>query len=122
MQGQLIEYSKIRKSVWDGPFGLGVGQISTTSTYNFPSNGPYAIAINNGTTAIQVNMYDPTAGGSQVSPNVMWCHELINLGTSTGTMTVKGKAGGTIGSVPAGKRAELVWCPNLSEWGCFVSA
>jgi hypothetical protein len=124
MQGQLIEQTRVRKSMWDGAFGLGYALVNTTVNFNFPANGPYAIAISNGTTPLNVTMYDPTVPANQMAPGVMWCHELINLGTGAGAITVKGKGGGTIGTLNAGKRAELIWVPvqTVNEWVCFLSA
>jgi len=122
MQGQMFDLSRFRRCVWDGPFGLSFGFMNTTTSFNFPSvSPPYAIAVSNGVTPLNVTMYVPVP-----ATGIMWCHELINLGTGAGTITIKGSSSGnpTVGSVAAGKRAEIVWNPTAAtpDWVVFLSA
>ena len=122
MQGQMFDQTRFRRCVWDGAFGLSYGFFNTTANFQFPGvSPPYAIAISNGITPINVTMYTPSP-----AVGVMWCHELINLGTGAGTITVKGASAGnpTIGTVAAGKRAEIVWNPTAAtpDWVVFLSA
>lgn len=122
MQGELIESCRIRRSSWEGPFAMSYTLQATTTAVVLASGAqlPYALVYNPGTTAINLTMYSPTPA------NLMWCHEIINLGTSTGAITVKGASAGnpTIGTIPAGKRGEVVWNPFASpqDWTVYLSA
>jgi hypothetical protein len=124
MQGQIFDQCKIRRSMWDGPMGLSYGMLNVSGAYSLPNGAPYLIALNNGATAINVTMYNPTLAGSPTAPNIMWCHELWNQGNTTGTITIKGVGGGTVGTLAPGKRAEVVWNAGGAspEWVVFVSA
>ena len=120
MQAQMFDNCRVRRSMWDGAFGLSYSLTNTTTAFTVGANPPYAIAVNPGSTAINVTMYTPSP-----SPNpIMWCHEVINLGNTTGVITLKGTQGTTIGTVPVGKRAEVVFAPMLSpqDWVVFPSA
>lgn len=122
MQGEVIDSSVIRRSRWDGPFAMSYMLQNTTSAQVLSSTQtlPYALVYNSGTTPINVTMYTP-------SPTTqMWCHEIINLGTGAGAITVKGASAGnpTVGTIPAGKRGEIVWNPFASpqDWTVYLSA
>jgi hypothetical protein len=123
MQGEIIESSRIRRSMWDGPFAMSYQLQNTTSPVVLGAGAqlPYALVYNPGTTPITVTMYTPNPS------NIMWCHEIINLGTGAGTITVKGASAGNPSlspTVAAGKRAEVVWNPFAAtpDWTVYVSA
>jgi hypothetical protein len=117
MQGELIESSRLRRSSWDGPFGMTYSNQTITGAYTVPSTAPYMIVLS-AAGAQNATMYTPPV------TNVMWCHELWASGA--GTITIKGASAGnpTIGTVAAGKRAEIVWNPMASpqDWVTFLSA
>lgn len=122
MQGEIIESARVRRSLWDGPFAMSY-QLQNTTTAVVLSAGmqyPYALVYNPGTTPINVTMYTPNPA------TVMWCHEIINLGTGAGAITVKGASSGnpTVGTIAAGKRGEVVWNPFASpqDWTVYLSA
>lgn len=126
MQGEILDGCRIRKSMWDGPFAMSYAVTNTTTNYQVPpgtaSGGPpYAIVINNGTTPINVTMYTPVP-----ATGIMWCHEIISMATGAGAITIKGASSGnpTIGTLPVGKRAEVVWNPFQAtpDWNVFLSA
>lgn len=121
MQGEIIEASRIRRSMWDGPFAMSYAMYNTTTNFVWPANPPYALVINNGTTPINVTMYTPSP-----AIGIMWCHELISMATGAGAITIKGASAGnpTIGTLPVGKRAEIVWNPLQAtpDWNVFLSA
>src|SRR6516162_4024788 len=97
MQGQVFDLSRFRRCVWDGPFGLSFGFMNTTTSFNFPATSPpYAIAVSNGTTPLNVTMYVPTP-----AVGIMWCHELINLGTGAGTLPSRDLAAAILQSGPS---------------------
>ena len=116
MQSEIVDSSRLRKSSWDGPFGMSYQQSTITGAFTVPPvNAPYMIALS-AASAQNVTMYTP-----QVT-NVMWCHEIWSQGA--GTLTVKGTQGTTVGTIASGKRAEVVWNPMASpqDWVCFLSA
>jgi hypothetical protein len=125
MQGQMIESARIRKSLWDGPFAMTNENLTITGAYQVPGGAggqshPYMIMLNPGASTFNVTMYLPSPA------NVMWCHEIWNTVGATGILTLKGANTGnpTIGSVGAGKRAEVVWnyYAATPEWAAFLSA
>ena len=124
MQGEMIESSRIRKSLWDGPFAMSSQYSSIGATYTIPggagvlnSSPAYCIVLNP-SAASTVTMYLPNPA------TVMWCHEIVNV--SANAITLKGGNTGnpTIGTIAAGKRGEVLW--NLyaatPEWVCLLSA
>lgn len=125
MQGEVVEASRIRKCLWDGPFAMTSQNLTITANYTVPGGGlaqtpPYMIMLNPSVTTYNVQMYLPNPS------TVMWCHEIWNTAAATGVLTLKGANTGnpTIGSVAAGKRAEVVWNIYASpqEWAAFLSA
>lgn len=122
MQGEILDSCRIRRSSWEGPFAMSCTMQNTTvSQVLSPGiNYPYALVYNPGTTPINVTMYTPNPA------NLMWCHELINMGTGAGAITVKGASTGnpTLNTIPAGKRGEIVWNPFQAtpDWNVFLSA
>lgn len=125
MQGQMIEASRIRKCLWDGPFAMTNENLTITGAYQVPGaspgqSPPYMLMLNPGTSTFNVTMYMPSPA------NVMWCHEIWNTAAATGVLTLKGANTGnpTIGSVAVGKRAEVVWnyYAATPEWAAFLSA
>ena len=123
MQGELIESCRVRKSLWDGPFAMTSQNLAISGAYTLPGSGlnqspPYMIVLNPGASTYNVTMYTPNPA------TVMWCHEIWNSSTGAGSLTIKGIAGATIGTVAPGKRAEVVWNIYASpqEWVAFLSA
>jgi len=125
MQGELIESSRIRKCLWDGPFAMTTQNLTIVANYQVPGGAlnqspPYMIMLNPGASTFNVTMYLPNPA------NVMWCHEIWNTIGATGVLTLKGANTGnpTIGSVAANKRAEVVWnfYAATPEWVAFLSA
>ena len=125
MQGEVIDSSRIRKCLWDGPFAMTSQNLAISGAFQVPGGGvnqspPYMIMLNPGVTTQNVTMYAPNPS------TVMWCHEIWNTATATGVLTLKGASAGnpTIGTVAAGKRAEVVWNLYASpqEWAAFLSA
>jgi hypothetical protein len=125
MQGELIESSRIRKCLWDGPFAMTNQNLSISGAYVVPGGAinqapPYMILLNPGVGTFNVTMYLP------LPATVMWCHEIWNTAAATGVLTLKGANTGnpTIGSVAFGKRAEVVWnyYAATPEWAAFLSA
>ena len=123
MQGEIIDSCRVRKSLWDGPFAMTSQNLAIAGAYTVPGGGlnqtpPYMIVLNPGATTQVVTMYAPNPG------TVMWCHEIWNSSTGAGALTLHGIAGGTIGTVAPGKRAEVVWNIYASpqEWVAFLSA
>ena len=122
MQGEMIESTRIRKCLWDGPFAMSSSYLSIGTTYTVPGGGltqtpPYCLVLNP-SAASTVTMYLPNPA------TVMWCHEIVNV--SAFAITLKGANTGnpTIGTIAAGKRAEVIW--NLygspPEWVALLSA
>jgi hypothetical protein len=126
MQGELLESCRVRKSLWDGPFAMTSQNVSNLAApYQVPGGGlgqspPYMLMFNPGVGTFNVTMYLPSPS------SVMWCHEIWNTAAATGVLTLKGANTGnpTIGSVAAGKRAEVVWnfYAATPEWAAFLSA
>lgn len=125
MQGEVLESCRVRKSLWDGPFAMTSQNLAISANYVVPGGGlgqspSYMIMLNPGVNTYTVTMYLPNPG------TVMWCHEIWNTASATGVLTLKGANTGnpTIGSVAAGKRAEVVWNLYASpqEWAAFLSA
>ena len=122
MQGEIIESSKIRKSLWDGPFAMSSQYSSIGTTYTIPGGGlnqsPAYCMVLNPSAASTVTMYLPNPA------TIMWCHEIVNV--STFAISLKGANTGNpaIGTISAGKRGEVLW--NLystpPEWVCLLSA
>ena len=117
MQGEIIENSRLRKSMWEGPFGMTYSTQTISGAYTVPNTAPYMIVLS-AASAQNAQMYMPPV------TNVMWCHEMYASGA--GAITVKGANTGnpTVGTIPAGKRGEIVWNPMASpqEWTVFLSA
>jgi hypothetical protein len=116
MQGEIIESSRLKKSLWDGPFGMSYSYQTITGTYTVPANNPPYMIVLSAAGAQNVNMYTPAV------TTVMWCHEIWAAGA--GALTIKGTQGSTVGTIPAGKRGEIVFNPQSSpqDWTVFVSA
>lgn len=123
MQGEILESSRLRKCLWDGPFAMTSQNLTISGAYALPGGAvnqspPYMIMLNPGATTQNVTMYSP------LPANVMWCHEIWNTSVGAGSLTIKGVGGATIGTVAPGKRAEVVWNYYLAtpEWAAFLSA
>jgi hypothetical protein len=125
MQGEMIESSRIRKCLWDGPFAMSSQYSSVGTTYTIPggtaqNQTPAYCIVLNPSAASTVTMYLPNPTPNQL----MWCHEVVNV--STFAITLKGANTGnpTIGTIAAGKRAEVIWNPYSSpqEWVALLSA
>ena len=126
MQNQIVENCRIRRSYWDGPFVASSQYNVIAGAFQVPGGAgqspPYCLGINPGAnaSAFNVTMYMP------VPSTVMWCHEIVNVGTGAGGLQIKGASAGNpnIAVIPAGKRGELIW--NLyaatPEWSCLLSA
>ena len=121
MQGEIIEASRLRKSMWDGPFGMSYSSQTISGAYTVSPQAPYMIVLS-AAVAQNVTMYNPASATPPVSPNVMWCHEIFAAGA--GALTIKGTQGTTVGTIPAGKRGEIVFNPMASpqDWLVFLSA
>ena len=122
MQGEMIESCRIRKCSWDGPFAMSSSYSSIGTTYTIPGGGPnqsppYCMVLNP-SAASTVTMYLP------IPATLMWCHEIVNV--SAFAITLKGANTGnpTIGTIAAGKRAEVIWNLYSSppEWVALLSA
>jgi len=126
MQGEVIESCRIRKSLWDGPFAASSQYTVISGAYSVPGGAgfspAYCIVLNPGANGspFNVTMYAP------VPPTLMWCHEIVNVGTGAGGLQVKGASAGNpnIGLIAAGKRGELIWNIYSSppDWQCLLSA
>jgi hypothetical protein len=93
-------------------------QYSTISAdLTVAQGGAYLIIVDPGTTARNLLLYTPTNNA------VVHRHEIINLGTSTGVITVKDPTNTTTyGTVPIGKKGEVMWNPKTAAWQVFPSA
>ena len=126
MQGEVVESCRIRKSMWDGPFAMSSQYTPISGAYQVPGgpgqSPPYCIILIPGAnaSAYNVTMYMP------IPPTVMWCHEIVNVGSGAGGLQVKGASAGNpnIGLIAAGKRGELIWniYGSPQEWQCLLSA
>jgi len=124
MQGEVIESSRIRKCLWDGPFAMSSSYTTIGSTYTVPGGAlnqmpPYCMVLVP-TLASTVTMYLPNPG------TIMWCHEIVNNAASALSITLKGANTGnpTIGTIAQGKRAEVIWniYGSPQEWQALLSA
>ena len=126
MQGEVAENCRIRKCMWDGPFAMSSIYTPISGAYQVPGGAnqtaPYCIVLNPGAnaSAYNVTMYAP------VPATVMWCHEIVNVGSGAGGLQVKGASTGNpnLAVIPAGKRGELIWNLYASppDWQCLLSA
>ena len=126
MQGEVIESCRLWKCMWDGPFAASSQYSSIAGAYQVPGGAnlspAYCIVLNPGAnaSAYNVTMYVP------VPATVMWCHEIVNVGSGAGGLQVKGASTGNpnIGLIAAGKRGELIWNIYSSppDWQCLLSA
>ena len=108
-----LDQNRAQGLLIDGALFLTSEQLAISANFTMTQSMPHLVALDPASTGRNLLTYTPSVTALYRK------HEIINISTGTGVLTVKAKDGSTtIGTVAPGQRAELYW--NGSDWVCFT--
>lgn len=112
MARQGLENNRVRGLILESVKLYVPEVLAITAAQVLVAGMPYLLAYDPAATTRAITMYTPAVAGLAVE------HEIVNIGTGAGNLTIQSPAAATIGSIPAGGRAIVRWVNGA--WNCYM--